>query len=36
MVDICEVDGCEEESRCIACNKCQKHLDEDIHGENTY
>lgn len=29
----CEVIGCEEESRCISCNKCQKHHDEEIKEE---
>ncbi len=24
----CEELGCEEESRCNACNRCQKHHDE--------
>ena len=33
MKEKCEEFGCEEESRCLACRKCQKHHDEEISNE---
>ena len=29
----CEVEGCEEESKCGLCHRCQKHHDKQIRGE---
>lgn len=29
----CEVEGCEKESRCNHCFKCQEHHDIQVEGE---